>query len=31
MKQYTMDQRYALFPEWKQAGKSANQFCMEKT
>ena len=30
MKQYTMDQRYALLAEWKQSGKSVNQFCRDK-
>lgn len=30
MKQYTMNQRYAFLDEWKQSGKSVNQFCMDK-
>lgn len=30
MKQYTMEQRFALLAEWKQSGKSANQFCRDK-
>lgn len=30
MKQFTMDQRYALMEEWKQSGKSVSQFCMNK-
>ncbi len=30
MKQYTMDQRYALLAEWKQSGKSVSQFCRDK-
>ena len=30
MKQYTMDQRYALLAEWQLSGKSVNQFCRDK-
>ena len=30
MKQYTMDQRYALMTEWEQSGKTINQFCRDK-
>lgn len=30
MKQFTMDQRYALMEEWKKSGKSVSQFCIDK-
>ncbi len=30
MKQYKMDQRYALLAEWELSGKSVNQFCRDK-